>query len=860
MQKALRWALVIVLLLGLASLFVFHWAQRTLIDAGLEDIDWQGLRYSSGEFHLNRVTGVYVGGNGRLRFELEQVRLEPTWQDGPRILLLDIRDLDLDWDAGPERTAGEQAPVSQPIDEFLSDPTDKFDASRALPDVTRIHALRLDLPCQAQRCELVGDLQVRNQPGEQRVAAQARLQSESGTLDLDAALYRDGAALVLETDLQLNGDPGIELAARWQRSESGPELAGHLNVPSLPESDVLASLLQPWSDAVVLPAQLPSGLNLQTRWALQPLLEPRQWQDWLNGIVQVEAHAELQQPWTLTSVGLLSGALAIRLTGDRGRWLLQQGDARLRLEDPALAALTGLPAELRPDVLTMQIRPDSQLELDWQQELAVAVEVQAEGELQGSLTGQVRVSPGNAWHARLDEGRVSMQTARLEQDGLSLRNVRAELPLQAQIDAEAVQVQFGQAAAVRAALASHAELGLELTDVRIGLPGMVIHAPLADSAVLEISSQTQIAASEVQHAMLRPQGWSLQGTLSQGADGLSWSGSVATVGGLGLDVALVWPLDQPWRAKVQLQEVFFRAANPLAATLADWPELLTLATGRLRGRFDVSGDTTLERVDGRIDGSGIGGIYDRATFEGLSLPVDVAVARQALNVQFDGLSLTSLNPGIEMGPLSARLGYTAPLEAPTAGSLAVRHAEMELLGGKLTVQPTMLDLGEAQQDLVIDVSGLQLSSLFEAYPAEGLSGRGTLDGRLPISLVDGQLTVDSGSVRAREPGGVLQYRSDRLTELARSNLGMRELAVALDDFRYNVLSSELDYGEDGVLILGLRLEGSNPDLQNGRPVHLNINLEENIPALLASLQLSGQVSDIIQKRVQERLLRQRLVQ
>ncbi|SDT19658.1 Dicarboxylate transport [Halopseudomonas xinjiangensis] len=860
MQRALRWILVIVLFLGLAGLFTFHWAQRALLDAGLEDVDWQGLRYSSGEFHLNRVTGVYVGGNGRLRFELKEVRLEPTWQNGPSVLLLDIRDLDLDWNAGPDRTAGEQAPVSQPIDEFLNDPTDQFDASRALPEITRIHALRLELPCQAQRCELFGDLQVRNQPEQQRVTADARLQSGGDTLDLDAALYRDGAALVLESDLRLNDTPGIELAARWQRSESGPELAGHLDVPSLPESDVLASLLQPWSDVAVLPAQVPSGLNLQTSWALRPQIEPRQWQDWLNGAVQFEAHAELQQPWSLASVGLLSGALAMRLTGDRGRWLLHQGDARLRFENPVLPALEALPAELRPDALTIQIRPHLELEIGWQQELALAVEVQVEGDLHGSLTGQARVSPGNAWHARLDDGRITMQTARLEQDGLRLRNVQAELPLQAQLDAEAVQVQFGQAANVRAALASHAELGLELSDVRIGLPGMVINAPLSEPALMEVVSQTQVAASQVQHAMLRPQGWSLQGTLRQGRDGLSWSGSVATVGGLGLDVALVWPLDRPWRAEVQLQEVFFRAANPLAATLADWPELLTLATGRLRGRFDVTGDTTLERVEGRIDGSGIGGIYDRATFEGLNLPVDVAVAHDALSVQTDGLSLTSLNPGIELGPLSARLGYNAPLAAPADGRLAVRHAEMQLLGGELSVQPTVVDLSEPRQDLVIDVSGLQLSSLFEAYPAEGLSGRGTLDGQLPISLVDGQLTVDSGSVRAREPGGVLQYRSDRLSELAQSNLGMRELAVALDDFRYSVLSSELDYGEDGVLILGLRLEGSNPDLQNGRPVHLNINLEENIPALLASLQLSGQVSDIIQKRVQERLLQQRLVQ
>ena len=61
------------------------------------------------------------------------------------------------------------------------------------------------------------------------------------------------------------------------------------------------------------------------------------------------------------------------------------------------------------------------------------------------------------------------------------------------------------------------------------------------------------------------------------------------------------------------------------------------------------------------------------------------------------------------------------------------------------------------------------------------------------------------------------------------------------------------YYENGKLLLGLRLQGSNPDLEKGRPVNLNVNLEEDIPALLTSLQLSDRVSETIRQRVQERM-------
>ena len=183
---------------------------------------------------------------------------------------------------------------------------------------------------------------------------------------------------------------------------------------------------------------------------------------------------------------------------------------------------------------------------------------------------------------------------------------------------------------------------------------------------------------------------------------------------------------------------------------------------------------------------------------------------------------------------------------------------MGMLGGQVRVNAARLDLSRPRQSVLVELEGVELGRLFEVYPAEGLSGRGTLDGRLPVSLEGGKLVVDDGQLQAREPGGFLRYRSEKLDDLARSNAGMRQVAAALDDFQYSVLASDVAYDQDGLLVLGLQLQGHNPSLQDGRPIHLNIRLEENVPALLASLQLSGQVSDIIQKRVQERLLQRRL--
>lgn len=861
MRRALQIGLIGLLCLLLAGLFGYHWLQRTLVDAGIRDLEWHGIDYRQGAFHLARVQAVLVSEAGELQLELEDVQLALGWEAGPRVVLLDMQAMAVDWEDKPQHTAGEKGPPSPPVDEFLREPQDWIDASRSLPDVTRIHALRLQLPCRTARCELKGSVELINQPAAERVTAAVELATAGQPLQWQAVVSGHGESLQVESELQLDGRPGALFQARWRAGEQPPELTGRLEIPDLPDSDALLALIRPWLATEQLAfAQLPTGLQLDASWNLQPTQPLQRWGDWLGGDVLLEAQASLPQDWMIPDFGALSGQLSVQLQGANRQWLLEQGLARLRLAEPALPALAAVPEPLRPTALALRIEPDASIPLGWHEQVRLAFDIGAEGALTGSLSGQASVSPGQSWQARVEDGALSLQLARLEQAGLRLRDIDVQLPLQAQADAQGLQIELGAAARASAARVAHGESGTELSDVQLAVPGLSIAVPLANPARLTVRGQTRIAASEVQHAMLKPQAWTLQGLLVQGSDGLSWTGSVAAMGGLGLDVALAWPLDRPWRAEVKLQEVFFRAANPFADTLADWPQLLTLATGRLRGRFDLSGNSSLDRLSGRLDASGVGGIYDRTAFEGLDLPLELGLARQVISVKTEGLSLTAVDAGIPLGPLIASLAYQAPVESPVAGELTIRRAQVALLGGALRVEPTTVDLGEERQALVIDIEGLQLANLFEVYPAEGLSGRGTLDGTLPVSLVNGEFLIDSGTVRAREPGGVLQYRSERLTEMGRSNPGIRELAVALDDFRYKVLASELDYGADGVLILGLRLEGSNPDLQDGRPVHLNINLEENIPALLASLQLSGQVSDVIQKRVQERLLKQRLVQ
>ena len=143
----------------------------------------------------------------------------------------------------------------------------------------------------------------------------------------------------------------------------------------------------------------------------------------------------------------------------------------------------------------------------------------------------------------------------------------------------------------------------------------------------------------------------------------------------------------------------------------------------------------------------------------------------------------------------------------------------------------------------------------KVYPTDGLAGNGSIDGQIPLIVNLDGVRIDKGKLEARNPG-TLRFRSAELQSMAKNNPALGLLNQALDDFHFQVLKSDLNFDKDGKLILHIRLEGSNPQFENGRPIHFNFNLEQNLYALLASIQLNNHVSDLIIKRIRQRAEKQ----
>src|SRR5690606_8527539 len=107
---------------------------------------------------------------------------------------------------------------------------------------------------------------------------------------------------------------------------------------------------------------------------------------------------------------------------------------------------------------------------------------------------------------------------------------------------------------------------------------------------------------------------------------------------------------------------------------------------------------------------------DRASFSGLSLPLAISLQGEQLRLETDALGLSSVDPGLPLGPLRASGSYRATINNPSAGVLELAHASIGVLEGRVRLEPGSIVLGQPRQRLVAIVEGVELARLFEVYP------------------------------------------------------------------------------------------------------------------------------------------------
>lgn len=253
----------------------------------------------------------------------------------------------------------------------------------------------------------------------------------------------------------------------------------------------------------------------------------------------------------------------------------------------------------------------------------------------------------------------------------------------------------------------------------------------------------------------------------------------------------------------------------------------------------------------------MGGSYDDITFGGVSADMTLADLDAPHTTEPAKLQAKMVNIGVLVENIQA----TGRLDTEIASGqpvIALTQIGAELLGGTARSERVEWSPARERTTFGVRLEHLEVAEIMKLQRQEGLEGSGLLDGYLPVELTSAGVALRGGAIAARSPGGTIRYRpAASVAELAKSNPSVALVLGALSDFRYDSLDVGANSTPEGDLTLQLQLKGANPDWQSGRPVHLNLNVEENIPDLLRSLRLAGEVSDELGKRVQERYQQKR---
>lgn len=210
------------------------------------------------------------------------------------------------------------------------------------------------------------------------------------------------------------------------------------------------------------------------------------------------------------------------------------------------------------------------------------------------------------------------------------------------------------------------------------------------------------------------------------------------------------------------------------------------------------------------------------------------------------VQVEQLDTGFPLQAIALDYSYRqTPAQTPV---LQLNSLTAQLLGGALALDSVAINPLSPTLSTELRLQQLQLAKVLELQQQEGLSGAGLLSGRLPLTFDASGFQVRDGLIASEGPGEIRFAPDAKVAALGQAHQGMAMALKALKNFQYEALSVKLQYDANGAALMNTRLQGRNPDWNNGRPVDFSINIEQNLLKLMQTLQFTDKLTESIEKR------------
>jgi len=169
-----------------------------------------------------------------------------------------------------------------------------------------------------------------------------------------------------------------------------------------------------------------------------------------------------------------------------------------------------------------------------------------------------------------------------------------------------------------------------------------------------------------------------------------------------------------------------------------------------------------------------------------------------------------------------------------------------LMGGSVSIDKVDYDMGKQTAETILVLDNIPLQKLLDLQGMKKIFATGTVAGKIPLIMKDQKFEIPAGKMDALQNGQIIYTTTPE--ERAAANESMRITYEALSNFLYSELVSSITMAPDGQSLIKLQLKGTNPSFQEGRPVHLNLSVEQNLLDLFRSLSISTNIEEAISEK------------
>jgi len=288
--------------------------------------------------------------------------------------------------------------------------------------------------------------------------------------------------------------------------------------------------------------------------------------------------------------------------------------------------------------------------------------------------------------------------------------------------------------------------------------------------------------------------------------------------------------------------------SPLSSLFAEWDEPFDLVDGAWSGAINLEwiSDGKETRFEGTLASrfDDVDAFFEDIAVAGIQGQIDGDISSE------QGMTLRPIEVSIELVDIGLPVEdivFNSSVNLDTL-SVEISGLQARVLGGEAFAQPFVFSTESGPGDILLDVKNIQLQLMLELAEFKDVAVTGTVSGILPISTAGESMTISNGQLQSDGDGGTIRYADDSDLKALAANSDFAIVTQYLDNFEFDSLISAVEYNDAGDLVLATRLSGINPDVDPYQPIILNLEVENNVPDLLRSLQAIRSIEDILEKQ------------